>query len=190
VTVEYFLSFHDDTRHTFDGFFVYEERKMLIEMLKVDIDIIVESDVYEGLTKLAPSTTNSAGIDLRAVESGIVYPGGTVKVSAGIKLHVKNTMLPIMAVLAPRSGLGTNENIVLANTVGIVDQDYQGPVIMSIHKRYTPTDTRPFAWNAGDRLAQMIFVPVLTTLVNFNRVSSFSENTERGERGFGGSGVR
>lgn len=127
------------------------------------------------------ATEGSAGLDLRAlIEKPLtVNAGETVLIPTGISIYIADPSLA--AVILPRSGLGHKNGIVLGNLVGLIDSDYQGPLMVSLWNR---SDTA-FTINIGDRIAQLVFVPVVQ--VGFNLVQDF-ESTERGEGGFGHSG--
>ena len=126
-------------------------------------------------------TAGAAGLDLRAcIEApAVLAPGGTLLVSSGIAVHVADPGLA--AVVLPRSGLGHRHGIVLGNLVGLIDSDYQGPVGVSVWNR----GGEPFTIEPGDRIAQLVFLPVAR--VRFEVVDTFVE-TGRGEGGFGHSG--
>ena len=127
------------------------------------------------------ATDGSAGIDLRAcIESEItLQPGETTLIPTGIAIHINDQHLA--AVLLPRSGLGHKHGIVLGNLVGLIDSDYQGQVFVSCWNRGQQT----FTINIAERIAQMVFIPVVQA--EFELVSEFTE-TERGEGGFGHTG--
>ena len=110
-----------------------------------------------------------------------VAPGETVLIPTGIAIHVAEPSLA--AIILPRSGLGHKHGIVLGNLVGLIDSDYQGPLMVSCWNR---GDT-PFTLEIGDRLAQLIFVPVVQA--EFKLVDEF-DNSLRGEGGFGHSGTK
>ena len=127
------------------------------------------------------ATDGSAGIDLRAcIESEItLQPGETTLIPTGIAIHINDQQLA--AVLLPRSGLGHKHGIVLGNLVGLIDSDYQGQVFVSCWNR----GQQAFTINIAERIAQMVFIPVVQA--EFELVSEFTE-TERGEGGFGHTG--
>ncbi|MBR0574088.1 MULTISPECIES: dUTP diphosphatase [Pasteurellaceae] len=127
------------------------------------------------------ATEGSAGLDLRALieEKMIVEAGQTVLIPTGISIYIADPNLA--AVILPRSGLGHKNGIVLGNLVGLVDSDYQGPLMVSLWNR----SNQPFTVEIGDRIAQLVFVPVVQA--SFNVVEEFNQ-TERGEGGFGHSG--
>ncbi len=128
------------------------------------------------------ATDGSAGLDMRAVidDALSVAPGETVLVPTGLAIHVADPGLA--AVLLPRSGLGHKHGLVLGNLTGLIDSDYQGQVFISCWNRSSKTyDIRP-----GERIAQMVFVPI--EQVQFNIVEDF-DDSERGAGGFGHSGT-
>ena len=129
----------------------------------------------------AYATDGSAGIDLRACLDGehVLAPDETLLVPTGMAVHIADPSLA--AVLLPRSGLGHKHGIVLGNLVGLIDSDYQGQVFVSCWNRGNDS----FSIAPGERIAQMVFVPVVQA--SFRLVDEFTP-TERGEGGFGHSG--
>jgi len=129
----------------------------------------------------AYATEGSAGVDLRACLDGplTLAPGDTALVPSGIAIHIGDPGLA--AVLLPRSGLGHKHGIVLGNLLGLIDSDYQGEVLISVWNR----GGEPFEIRPGERIAQMILVPVVQA--RFEIVESF-EQSRRGAGGFGHSG--
>jgi dUTP pyrophosphatase len=129
------------------------------------------------------ATPGSAGIDLVAClqEPLTLSPGGCELIPSGIAIHIDNPELA--AVILPRSGMGHKHGIVLGNLVGLIDSDYQGEIMISCWNR---GDTA-FEINPGDRVAQMVLVPVIQA--SFEVVDSFEE-TERSTGGFGHTGTR
>jgi len=127
------------------------------------------------------ATAGSAGMDLRACIGAplALGPGAAELIPTGVSIYIADPNLA--AVLLPRSGLGHKNGIVLGNLVGLIDSDYQGPLMVSVWNR----GAAPFTINPGDRIAQMVFVPVVQ--VGFDVVEDFSA-TPRGEGGFGSSG--
>jgi dUTP pyrophosphatase len=127
------------------------------------------------------ATAGSAGMDLRACidEALELAPGATSLIPTGISIYIEDSTLAAM--LLPRSGLGHKNGIVLGNLVGLIDSDYQGPLMVSVWNRGSST----FTINPGDRIAQMVMVPVAQ--VEFDVVEDFSA-TKRGGGGFGSSG--
>jgi len=129
------------------------------------------------------ATAGSAGLDLRAcIDSTLTLrPGETQLIPTGMAIHLADP--GYAALILPRSGLGHKHGIVLGNLVGLIDSDYQGPLMVS-------------AWNRGqqsfelaplERLAQLVIVPIVQA--EFNVVESF-EASDRGEGGFGSTGRR
>ena len=128
------------------------------------------------------ATDGSAGLDMRAVidEALTVEPGDTVLVPTGLAIHVADPALA--AVLLPRSGLGHKHGLVLGNLTGLIDSDYQGQVFISCWNR----GSKSYEIQPGERIAQMVFVPI--EQVQFKVVEDF-DNSERGAGGFGHSGT-
>lgn len=127
------------------------------------------------------ATTGSAGLDLRAcLDADIeLQPGETTLIPTGLAIHIDDHHLA--AVLLPRSGLGHKHGIVLGNLVGLIDSDYQGQVFVSCWNR----GNQAFTITIGERIAQMVFVPVVQ--VAFEQVDDFEESS-RGSGGFGHTG--
>ena len=130
----------------------------------------------------AHATSGSAGMDIRACidEAITLGPGDSSLIPSGFALHIADTGLA--AVLLPRSGLGHKKGIVLGNLVGLIDSDYQGEVFVSCWNR----GSESFTISPGDRIAQMVFVPVVQA--EFEIVDEF-EQSHRGAGGFGHTGV-
>lgn len=128
------------------------------------------------------ATDGSAGLDLRACldEPLELLPGATMLIPTGIAIHLDDTSLA--ATILPRSGLGHKHGIVLGNLVGLLDSDYQGEVLVSCWNR----GDQAFTIQPGDRIAQMVIVPVVQ--VAFEIVADF-ESSLRGAGGFGSSGI-
>jgi dUTP pyrophosphatase len=127
------------------------------------------------------ATDGSAGLDLRAcIDDEIsISPGETELIPTGIAIHIGDPGLA--AVILPRSGLGHKHGIVLGNLVGLIDSDYQGQLFVSTWNR----GQQSFQLKPGERLAQLVFVPVVQ--VGFEIVDEFDQS-DRGEGGFGHSG--
>ena len=127
------------------------------------------------------ATEGSAGMDMRAcIDTELtVSPGETALVPTGIAMHIADNNLA--AVLLPRSGLGHKHGLVLGNLTGLIDSDYQGQIFISCWNR----GEKAYKINPGDRIAQMVFIPV--EQVKFEVVDDFKES-DRGEGGFGHSG--
>jgi deoxyuridine 5'-triphosphate nucleotidohydrolase len=129
----------------------------------------------------AYATDGAAGMDLRACldKPLALAPGATALIPSGIAIHVEDRGLA--AVLLPRSGLGHKHGIVLGNLVGLIDSDYQGQVYVSCWNR----GQESFTVQPGERIAQLVFVPVVRA--DFEVVDDFSPS-QRGAGGFGSSG--
>ena len=127
------------------------------------------------------ATSGSAGLDLRACISAplTVNPGETHLVPTGIAIHIADPGLA--ALILPRSGLGHKHGIVLGNLIGLIDSDYQGPLMVSCWNRGAGT----FLLNPLDRLAQLVIVPVVQA--RFEVVAEFADSA-RGDGGFGSTG--
>lgn len=128
------------------------------------------------------TTTGSAAMDLRAClnEPLTVRPGDTVIIPSGIAISIKDP--GVVAILAPRSGLGIKHGLVLANTIGVIDSDYQGEIGIGIHNR----GVEPYTVEPGERICQMLFMPVLQAALSV--VEEFSAESARGAGGFGHTG--
>lgn len=129
------------------------------------------------------ATSGSAGMDLRACidTTTELKPGETLLIPTGMSIYVADPSLA--AVLLPRSGLGHKHGVVLGNLTGLIDSDYQGPLMVSLWNRGDTT----FSIEPGDRIAQMVFVPVVQA--EFNIVDDF-DDSERASGGFGHTGVK
>lgn len=149
-------------------------------MKKIDVKIL-DSRIGQQFPLPTYATAGSAGLDLRTCLDDAVElaPGETTLLPTGLAIHIADPSLA--AVMLPRSGLGHKHGIVLGNLVGLIDSDYQGQLMVSIWNRGQTT----FTIEPGERVAQMVFVPVVQA--EFNLVESF-EATDRGEGGFGHSG--
>jgi dUTP pyrophosphatase len=147
-------------------------------MTRVDVRIL-DQRIADRLPAYA--TAGSAGLDLRAcIDSAIVLaPGATELVPTGIAIHIGDARHAAM--ILPRSGLGHKHGIVLGNLVGLIDSDYQGPLMVSCWNRGQAAFTiEPF-----ERIAQLVVVPVVQA--EFRVVASF-DASERGGGGFGSTG--
>jgi dUTP pyrophosphatase len=127
------------------------------------------------------ATSGSAGLDLRAcLDSSLtLHPGETQLIPTGLSIYLEDPS--IAAMILPRSGLGHKHGIVLGNLVGLIDSDYQGELMISCWNR----GQQAFTIEIGERLAQLIIVPVVQA--QFDIVEAFKV-TDRGEGGFGHSG--
>jgi dUTP pyrophosphatase len=128
----------------------------------------------------------AAGIDLHAcLESPVALAPGSpaLLVSSGFAIHIGDPH--VAALIVPRSGLGHKQGLVVGNLVGVIDADYMGPVMVSLWNRSAP-GSAPITIAPGDRVAQMLFVPVLRP--RFSVIEEFSSVTTRGVGGFGSTG--
>jgi len=143
---------------------------------------ILDSRVGDTIEMPHYATDGSAGLDMRACidKPVVVGPGETVLMPTGLAIHIADASLA--AVLLPRSGLGHKHGLVLGNLTGLIDSDYQGQVFISCWNR----GSNAYEVQPGERIAQMVFVPV--EQVQFNVVDEF-DDSDRGAGGFGHSGT-
>jgi dUTP pyrophosphatase len=158
------------------------------KMKQIEIKILnrkLTSDEYA----VKYATKGSAGLDLKhcgrdgveGVDPITIEPGQTALLKSGIAINIKDPGLA--AFIFPRSGLGHKNGIVLSNLTGVIDSDYQGEIKLSIWNR----SDKPYTIMPYDRIAQMVFMPVVQ--VGFNVVDDF-EKSDRGEGGFGSTGSK
>ena len=149
-------------------------------MNKIQLKIL-DQRIGRELPLPAYATSGSAGLDLRAVldEPLTLAPGETRLIRTGLAIHIADPGLA--AVILPRSGLGHKHGIVLGNLVGLIDSDYQGELMISCWNR----GQNSFTMEPGERLAQLVLVPVVRA--EFELVSDFAAS-RRGEGGFGHTG--
>lgn len=149
-------------------------------MRKIQLKIL-DDRIGNSIPLPAHATEGSAGMDLRAcIDNTITLnPGETELIPTGIAIHIEDPGLA--ATILPRSGLGHKHGIVLGNLVGLIDSDYQGQLFVSCWNR----GNNNFTIEVGDRIAQLVFVPVVQA--DFEVVENF-DNSERGAGGFGHSG--
>lgn len=142
---------------------------------------VLDSRIGNSIALPAYATPGSAGLDLRVCidKSLQVAAGETVLLPTGLSIYIGDPNLA--AVILPRSGLGHKHGIVLGNLVGLIDSDYQGELKISCWNR----GTEHFTVEPGDRIAQLVFLPVVQP--EFKMVTEFDESL-RGEGGFGSSG--
>ena len=147
---------------------------------KIDVKIL-DKRINTEFPMPSYATEGSAGIDLRACldDSLQLAPGETQLIPTGIAIHMGDPT--IAATILPRSGLGHKHGIVLGNLVGLIDSDYQGQVFVSCWNR----GNDHYTIEPGDRIAQLVFLPVIQA--EFNVVEDF-EDSARGSGGFGHSG--
>ncbi|HEX7341377.1 MAG TPA: dUTP diphosphatase [Rhodanobacteraceae bacterium] len=143
---------------------------------------VLDARVGDSIPLPGHATDGSAGMDLRAaVEAPLTLaPGESALVPSGIAIHIGDPGW--CALILPRSGLGHKHGLVLGNLVGLIDADYQGPLMISCWNR----SREPFTIAPGDRVAQLLLVPV--GHARLTRVESFAPSA-RGEGGFGSTGV-
>ncbi len=131
----------------------------------------------------AYATAHSAGMDLRAALEAplLLEPGQAALLPTGLAIHIADPR--VCAVILPRSGLGHRHGIVLGNGTGLIDADYQGPLMISAFNR----GSAAYLIQPGDRVAQLVLLPVVRATLQV--VDTFEEST-RGAGGFGHTGVR
>lgn len=129
------------------------------------------------------ATAGSAGMDLRAAldEALVLQPGDTALVPSGIAIHIGDPGW--CGLIVPRSGLGHKQGLVMGNLVGVIDADYQGPLMISCWNR----GQQPCTIEVGDRIAQLLLVPVAQPQLHI--VTDFAQS-ERGSGGFGSTGIK
>lgn len=149
----------------------------------IDVELkILDPRLGRDIPLPAPATPGSAGMDLRAALDAplTLEPGASALIPTGLAIHIGDR--GYCAMILPRSGLGHKHGIVLGNLVGLIDSDYQGPLMISCWNRAEA----PYTIAPGDRIAQLIFVPVAQAA--FRIVDAFADS-ERGAGGFGHSGT-
>jgi dUTP pyrophosphatase len=149
-------------------------------MKKIEFKIL-DSRIGNEIPLPEYATSGSAGLDLRAclAEATELKPGETLLIPTGLAIHIGDSHTA--AVILPRSGLGHKHGIVLGNLVGLIDSDYQGQLFVSCWNR----GNTAFTINIGERIAQMVFVPVVQ--VELKQVNDFDESA-RADGGFGHTG--
>ncbi|MBS0486908.1 MAG: dUTP diphosphatase [Proteobacteria bacterium] len=152
--------------------------------MTIDVELkILDPRVGADIPLPAPATAGSAGMDLRAALQAplTLEPGASALIPTGIAIHIGDP--GYCAVILPRSGLGHKHGIVLGNLTGLIDSDYQGPLMISCWNRAQA----PYTIAPGERIAQLVFVPVARA--QFRLVEEFAVS-ERGAGGFGHTGAR
>ena len=146
--------------------------------MKIDVKIL-DPRLQDKLPNYA--TPGSAGLDLRACLDAplVLEPGQTVLIPTGLAMHINDPALAAM--ILPRSGLGHKHGIVLGNLVGLIDSDYQGPLMVSCWNR----SSAAFTVQPMERIAQLVIVPVVQA--GFRVVDEFGAS-DRGTSGFGSTG--
>jgi dUTP pyrophosphatase len=149
----------------------------------IDIELkVLDPRVGDVIPLPSPATDGSAGMDLRAAVEGALTlaPGASALVPTGFAIHIGDPAW--CALIVPRSGLGHKHGLVTGNLVGVIDADYQGPLMISCWNR----SAIAYTINPGDRIAQLLLVPVGRASLRI--VDSFAPSL-RGEGGFGSTGV-
>jgi len=149
----------------------------------IDIELkILDPRLGDSIPLPEPATSGSAGMDLRAALEGPVTlaPGETALVPSGFAIHIGDPGW--CALIVPRSGLGHKQGLVMGNLVGVIDADYQGPLMISCWNR----GAQPVTIGVGDRIAQLLLVPVAQAKLKV--VDEFTPS-ERGQGGFGSTGI-
>ncbi len=149
-----------------------------METFDAEIEVVNTLKLLSESSLPAYATAGSAGMDLRLAECCTIEAGQTKKVHTGISVAMPVGMF---AMVTPRSGLGS-KGLILANSTGIIDSDYRGEIMLPLYNR----SNRAMVLKEGERIAQIIFLPYAR--VSFNVVKKFTEETERGEGGFGSTG--
>lgn len=128
------------------------------------------------------ASEGAAGLDLRAcIDNPLeLAPGDSALIKTGIAIHIADRHMA--GIILPRSGLGHKHGIVLGNLVGLIDSDYQGPLMVSCWNR----SQNSYTIQPGERIAQLVFIPLLHA--QFQIVAEFADASHRGESGFGSSG--
>ena len=155
---------------------------MSAAMLDLELKIL-DPRLGDGIPLPEPATAGSAGMDLRAALDAplTLAPGDSALVPSGIAIHIGDPGW--CALVVPRSGLGHRQGLVMGNLVGVIDADYQGPLMISCWNRGREAVTI----GVGDRIAQLLLVPVAQARL---RVVDDFAPSERGGGGFGSTGVR
>lgn len=149
----------------------------------IDVELkILDERLGRSIPLPEAATPGSAGMDLRAAIAGqlILEPGASVLVPTGFAIHIGDPGW--CGLIVPRSGLGHRQGLVMGNLTGVIDADYQGPLLISCWNR----SDQPVTISEGDRIAQLLLVPV--GRARFRQVEAFAAST-RGEGGFGSTGV-
>jgi dUTP pyrophosphatase len=150
----------------------------------IDVELkILDARMGDTIPLPQAATPGSAGMDLRAALDAplVLPPGGSALVPSGIAIHIGDPGW--CALIVPRSGLGHKHGLVMGNLVGVIDADYQGPLMISCWNR----GQQPYTIEVGDRIAQLLLVPVAQAKL---RVVDEFAPSERGSGGFGSTGIR
>ena len=152
--------------------------------MTIDVELkILDARLGDSIPLPEAATAGSAGMDLRAALDAplTLPPGGSALVPSGIAIHIGDPGW--CALIVPRSGLGHKHGLVMGNLVGVIDADYQGPLMISCWNR----GTQSYTIAVGDRIAQLLLVPVAQARLNI--VTDFAPS-ERGSGGFGSTGIK
>ena len=147
--------------------------------------ITVKTKLERGAALPAYATPGSAAVDLRAALEGgkrLLLPGQRCMIPTGLFIEPESGE-PVVSIVAARSGLAAKSGICLANGIGVIDQDYRGEITVALLN----TSDKPFTVNDGERIAQLFFLPVV--LADFIESEALG-STQRGEGGFGSTGVK
>jgi dUTP pyrophosphatase len=150
----------------------------------IDVQLkILDARMGESIPLPQAATLGSAGMDLRAALDAplTLQPGESALVPSGIAIHIEDPGW--CALIVPRSGLGHKHGLVMGNLVGVIDADYQGPLMISCWNR----GQQAYTIDVGDRVAQLLLVPVAQARLNI--VTDFAPS-ERGSGGFGSTGIK
>lgn len=141
------------------------------------------------------ATPNSAALDLISTKDWVLYPGESKMIPTGLAIYIGSSeqyrgemSYGVAGLVLPRSGLGA-KGLILGNTIGLIDEDYQGELKVSVWNRntITPGPSKNVSVRAGERFAQLMFVPILKP--TWNLVEEFSTLTDRAAGGFGSTGT-
>lgn len=155
--------------------------------LRIELKILPHAlDVYPSGHAPQSGSTWAAGVDLKCLTATVIPPGETIAIRTGIAISIgmpKQDFPPMAAFLLPRSGLGTKKGLILANTIGLIDPDYQGEIVAHV---WNSRSDQAHIIEKHERFAQLMFVPFLYP--SFDVVEEFSSGSARGEQGFGSTG--
>jgi dUTP pyrophosphatase len=152
--------------------------------MMIDVELkILDPRLGDGISLPQAATPGSAAMDLRAAlqQPLTLQPGESALVPSGIAIHIGDPGW--CALIVPRSGLCNKHGLVMGNLVGVIDADYQGPLMISCWNR----GSQPYTIAVGDRIAQLLLVPVAQARLKV--VADFAPS-ERGDGGFGSTGIR
>lgn len=148
--------------------------------MKIELKVL-NKEFYEDNLLPRYATAGAAAVDLVATQDYVIVPEQVVEIRTGLAIWVNSGN--VAALILPRSGRGAKEGLVIANTVGLIDSDYQGELVVYTMNR---TEQNTIHIKAGERFAQMTFVPIIKA--QFDVVEEFSSESGRGDGGFGSTG--